>query len=152
MALCRGEGVGYIALSLGDAGRTLEGLHARVRIATLGESFPAYLRPFRAPWQLTAWELSTSAAEERGLCVAVLPLLAKDMTLEVEDATGRGLAHAAFDSLSSKLHSRLLTRCRPKQADALRRTRIDVPGAPRLWVSDIFCGMPGTREIGRAHV
>ena len=107
--------MGYIALSLGDAGRTLEGLHARVRIATLGESFPAYLRPFRAPWQLTAWGLSTSAAEERGLCVAVLPLLAKDMTLEVEDATGRGLAHAAFDSLSSKLHSRLLTgRCAQK--------------------------------------
>ena len=145
LALCRGEGVGYIALSLGDAGRTLEGLHAHVRVATLGESLPAYLTPFRTPWQLAAWGLSASAAEERGLCVAVLPLLAKDMTLEVEDATGRGLAHAAFDSLSSKLHSRLLTRCRPKQADALRRTRIDVPGAPRLWVSDIFCGMPGTR-------
>ena len=100
LALCRGEGVGYIALSLGDAGRTLEGLRARVRMATLGKSFPAYLRPFRAPWQLTAWGLDAGTAEERGLCVAVLPLLAQDMTLEVEDATGRGLAHATFGSLN----------------------------------------------------
>ena len=134
-----------MALSLGDAGRTLEGLRARVRMATVDGSFPAYLVPLRAPWQLTAWGLDAGTAEERGLCVAVLPLLSQDMTLEVEDATGRDLARVTFGSLSSKFRSRLLTRCRPRQADTLRRTRIDIPGAPRLWVSDIFCGMPGTR-------
>lgn len=145
LALCRGEGVGYMVLSLGDAGRTLEGLRARVRMATVDGSFPAYLVPLRAPWQLTAWGLDAGTAEERGLCVAVLPLLSQDMTLEVEDATGRDLARVTFGSLSSKFRSRLLTRCRPRQADTLRRTRIDISGAPRLWVSDIFCGMPGTR-------
>ena len=145
LALCRGEGMGYMALSLGDAGRTLERLRARVRMATGDKGFPAYLAPLRAPWQLTAWGLDSNVAEERGLCVAVLPLLSQDMMLEVEDAAGRCLARAAFGRLSSRFRSRLLTRFRPRQADALRRTRIDVLGMPRLWVSDILCGRPGTR-------
>ena len=109
-AICRGEGVGYVAIASDVAGLRLEG---RASLKD-GRDIPCELIRVDSAGERVAIDASA-----QDVWVAVLPLLACDCTLDIASDRGHSLRFV-FPALRSKMSSRLLTMTKPLVADHLR--------------------------------
>ena len=109
-AICRGEGVGYVAIASDVAGLRLEA-HASLKD---GRRIPCELVRVGA-----AHERAVIDATAQDVWVAVVPLLVRDCTLEIASDQGHDL-RVVFPALMSKMNSRLLTMTKPHVADHMR--------------------------------
>ena len=109
-ALCRGEGLGYLAFC---GSREVDDVRATA-LAKNGASIPCAIYDVTAEWQR-----DVLAPGENNVWVVVVPLLACDCRVRVE-AKGEKPCKVTFPALRSKLMSRLLATTRPEAAAVLR--------------------------------
>ncbi|MDO4796942.1 MAG: glycosyltransferase family 2 protein [Coriobacteriales bacterium] len=122
-AMCRGEGVGYVAFETLVPSAELAAI-ARVKG---GGQVPCDLIPHDGP----------------GSWVAVVPLLAKEITIDVL-MEGQVIGRLEFPALRSKVRSRLLTATKPQIAQALRGMEQRVRwGWPLVQITEAFPSTEG---------
>ena len=109
-ALCRGEGVGYLAFCSDE---NFAGLTAKA-FAKQGAEVPCELFPVSS-----ASELESLKSGMRWNWVVVVPLLAKELEIRLLQDNAV-IAKAAFPALRSKVTSRLLTMTKPDVVEILR--------------------------------
>lgn len=110
-ALCRGEGVGYVAFQADEA---CEGLRARATVSRGGAVVPCSLFKVRS----TA-ELETIAPKASHVWVVCVPLFAFEISISLMQGAVE-LGDATFPALRSKVTSRMLTMTKPSVAALLR--------------------------------
>ena len=109
-ALCRGEGLGYMALCGPHKVRDLKA----TAVTKDGVSVPCAVYGVESEWQR-----SVLAPGAIGVWVVVVPLLACDCRVRVE-AAGKNPCEMVFPAVRSKFMSRLLAATRPEAAAILR--------------------------------
>ena len=133
-AICRGEGVGYVAVASDVAGLLLE---VRVTLKD-GRNIPCEL--VRVD---TERERAAIDASAKDMWVVVLPLLACDCALDISSDQGHTL-RVVFPALRSKMSSRLLTMTKPHVAERLRGIEQRRGcGRARVRVEDAYAGDGG---------
>ncbi len=130
-AICRGEGVGYVAIA-----SDLEGLKLGARASLKdGRSIPCEL--IRIDVARDRVVIDESALD---VWVVVLPLLTCDCVIDVTSGRGDDL-RVVFPALRSKMSSRLLTMTKPHVAECLRgiEQRLGV-GQVRVQIEEAYAG------------
>lgn len=142
VAMCRGEGVGYVVLA---SDRCLEGLRTSAACKD-GTWVPSALYP------VTMSELKGLLVPHAAyVWIATLPLLSCDCALHVAQ-NGSELLSVAFPARQSKVSSRLLSMTKPQVAAAIRGyERLQSRGRTRVSIQEVWPAADD-QVVWRVHV